>query len=141
MFTVVAPGKFKFGSIRGYINPIWAIFAYFLRFFGLFLQFSSLQSCYIWFTVSLEYPSAYVSSCCPVVPVRLLVLCVLSSIFFIVGFRLFCLHGFYALFVKISENRQKWLKIMFTYPRKPPERPWFWIFPGKKPINICTRKL
>ena len=30
-----------------------------------FLQFSPLESCYIWFVISLEYSSAYVCSCCP----------------------------------------------------------------------------
>jgi len=33
---------------------------------------------------------------------------------------------------KISENSQKWLKIGFTYPLKPPDRPWIWIFPGQQ---------
>ena len=62
MITVVALGKSKFGSIRGYINPFWASFFYFLRFFLSFLQFFILESCYIWFKLSLEYPSEYVYS-------------------------------------------------------------------------------
>ena len=60
MITVVALGKSKFGSIRGYINPFWASFFYFLRFFLSFLQFFILESCYIWFKLSLQYPSEYV---------------------------------------------------------------------------------
>ena len=40
-------------------------FCLFSEFFCIFLQFSTLESCYIWFTISLEYPSAYVHSCCP----------------------------------------------------------------------------
>ena len=63
------PGKFKIrvcqGVSRGTKTPFWAIFAYFFEIFCLFLQFSTLESCYIWFTISLEYSSAYVYSCCP----------------------------------------------------------------------------
>ena len=55
----------KFGSIRGYINLILSYFCLFSEIFCLFLQFSTLESCYIWFTISLEYPSAYVHSCSP----------------------------------------------------------------------------
>ena len=33
--------------------------------FCLFHQFSTLKSCYIWFTISLEYPSAFVHSFYP----------------------------------------------------------------------------
>ena len=62
MITVVALGKSKFGSIWGYINPFWASFFYFLRFFLSFLQFFILESCYIWFKLSLQYPSEYVYS-------------------------------------------------------------------------------
>ena len=40
-------------------------FCLFSEFFRLFLQFLTLESCYIWFTISLEYPSAYVYSGCP----------------------------------------------------------------------------
>ena len=62
MITVVALGKSKFGSIWGYINPFWASFFSFLRFFLSFLQFFILESCYIWFKLSLQYPSEYVYS-------------------------------------------------------------------------------
>ena len=62
MITVVALGKSKFGSIWGYINPFWASFFYFLRFFLSFLQFFILESCYIWFKLSLQYPIEYVYS-------------------------------------------------------------------------------
>ena len=58
----------KSGSVRGYqgvrkhyLEP----FCLFFEIFCLFLQFSTLESCYIWFTISLEYSSAYVYSCCP----------------------------------------------------------------------------
>ena len=60
-------GKFKIRvcrGFRGYVNPILCYFCIFSEFFCLFLQFSTLESCNIWFTVSLEYPSAYVHSCC-----------------------------------------------------------------------------
>ena len=40
-------------------------FCLFFEIFCLFLKFSTLESCYIWFVPSLEYPSAYVYSCCP----------------------------------------------------------------------------
>ena len=53
------------GGFRGSINPISSHFCLFSAIFYLFLQFSALESCYIWFTISLEYPSAYVYSCCP----------------------------------------------------------------------------
>ena len=53
------------GGIRGTKTLFWAILAYFLRFFCLFLKFSILESCYIWFTISLECHSAYVYSWCP----------------------------------------------------------------------------
>jgi len=53
------------GGFRGSINPISSLFCLFSAIFCLCLQFSALESCYIWFTISLEYPSAYVHSCCP----------------------------------------------------------------------------
>ena len=53
------------GGIRGYKNTILSQFCLFFEIFCLFLQFSTLESCYIWFTISLEYSSAYVYSCCP----------------------------------------------------------------------------
>ena len=63
------PGKIQnqglSGGIRGYKNTILSQFCLFFEIFCLFLQFSTLESCYIWFTISLEYSSAYVFSCCP----------------------------------------------------------------------------
>ena len=53
------------GGIRGYFNPILRHFCLFSDFFCLLLQFSTLESCYILFTISLEYPSAFVHSCSP----------------------------------------------------------------------------
>ena len=53
------------GGIRGYKNLILSHFCLFFEIFCLFLQFSSLESCYIWFKISLEYPSAYFHSFCP----------------------------------------------------------------------------
>ena len=41
-------------------NPILSHFCLFSEILCLFLQFSTLESCYIWFSLSLEYPSAYV---------------------------------------------------------------------------------
>ena len=68
MCRVVSLEKFKSGSVRGYQgyeNPIFSHFCLFFEIFCLFLQFSTLESCYIWFTISLEYSSAYVYSNCP----------------------------------------------------------------------------
>ena len=63
------PGKIQnqglSGGFRGSINPILSHFYLFSVIFCLFLQFPTLESCYIWFTISLEYPSAYVYSGCP----------------------------------------------------------------------------
>ena len=53
------------GGFRGYVNPILSHFCLFSVVFCLFLQFPTLESCYMWFTVSLEYPSAYLIGCCP----------------------------------------------------------------------------
>ena len=50
------------GGFTGYVNLIISHFCPFLEIFCLFLQFFTLESCYIWFTLSLEYPSAYVYS-------------------------------------------------------------------------------
>ena len=65
-----SPGKIQnqglSGGFRGYVNPILSHFCLFSEIFCLFLQFSSMQSCNIWFTVSLEYPSAYFYSYCTV---------------------------------------------------------------------------
>ena len=64
-----SPGKIQnqglSGGIRGCENPILSHFCLFSEILCLFLQFSTLESCYIWFTISLEYPSAYVYSGCP----------------------------------------------------------------------------
>ena len=57
--------NFKLWSIRGCVNPIFSHFCLFSEIFCLFLQFSTLESCYIWFTICLEYLSAYVYCCCP----------------------------------------------------------------------------
>ena len=69
MITVVSLGKFKIrvcqGGIRGYVNLILSYFCLFSEIFCLFLQFSTLESCYVWFAISLEYLSAYVYSCFP----------------------------------------------------------------------------
>ena len=63
------PGKIQnhglSGGIRGYKNPILSHFCLFFEIFCLFLQFSTFESCYIWFTVSSKYLPAYVYSCCP----------------------------------------------------------------------------
>ena len=53
------------GGIRGYVNLISSHFCLFYEIFCLFLQFSTLELCYIWLLTSLKYPSAYVYSCCP----------------------------------------------------------------------------
>ena len=54
----------KSGSVRGQqVVRKPYIFVYFFEIFSLLLQFSTLESCYIWFRISLEYPSAYVYSC------------------------------------------------------------------------------
>jgi len=64
-----SPGKIQnqglSGGSRGCENPILSHFCLFSEILCLFLQFSTLESCYIWFTLSLEYPSAYVYSGCP----------------------------------------------------------------------------
>ena len=63
------PGKFQnrglSGGIRGYVNPILSHFCLFSEILCLFLQFFTLESCYIWILSSFEYPSAYAYSCCP----------------------------------------------------------------------------
>ena len=65
IFTVFALGKFKIGVCQGVCKPYFELFLPIFWDFCLFLQFSTLESCYIWFTISLEYPSAYVHSFCP----------------------------------------------------------------------------
>ena len=69
MCTVVAPGKIQnqglLWGIRGYKNTIFSHFCLFFEIFCLSFQFPTLESCYIWFTISLGYSSAYVYSCCP----------------------------------------------------------------------------
>ena len=52
-------------GFRGYVNPILSHFCLFSEILCLFLQFSALESCYIWLVTSLEYPSAYFYSFCP----------------------------------------------------------------------------
>ena len=66
-FTVVALGKNQglSGGFRGYVNPILSQFCLFSVIFCLFLQFSTLESCFIWFTISLRYPNAYLYCFCP----------------------------------------------------------------------------
>ena len=62
------PGKIQNqglpGGIRGYINLNLSHFCLFLEILCLFLEFSTLELCYIWFVTSLVYSSAYVYSCC-----------------------------------------------------------------------------
>ena len=63
------PGKIQnqglSGGIRGYKNTILSHFCLFFEIFCLFLQFPTLESCYIWSKISLEYSSAFVYSFCP----------------------------------------------------------------------------
>ena len=62
MCTVFSLEKFKIRVCQGvqkhHFEPFLSIFLDFC----LFLLFSTLESCYIWFTISSEYPSAYVYS-------------------------------------------------------------------------------
>ena len=62
IFTVGALGKFKICVHQGAHKPFLSQFCLFSEIFCLFLQFFTLESCYIWFTLSLEYLSAYVYS-------------------------------------------------------------------------------
>ena len=62
MFTVGALGKFKIWVHQGAHKPFLSQFCLFSEIFCLFLQFFTLESCYIWFTLSVEYPSPYVYS-------------------------------------------------------------------------------
>merc|ERR1711983_556429 len=62
MFTVGALGKFKIWVRQGAHKHFLSKFCLFSEIFCLILQFFTLESCYIWFTLSLEYPSAYVYS-------------------------------------------------------------------------------
>ena len=55
-------GKFKIRVHQGVYKPFLSQFCLFSEIFCLLLQFFTLESCYIWFTLSLEYPSAYVYS-------------------------------------------------------------------------------
>ena len=61
------PGKIQnhglSGGIRGCVNLNLSHICLFLEVLCLFLKFSTLESCYIWFLASLEYPSAYFYSC------------------------------------------------------------------------------
>ena len=59
-------GKIQnWGLSRGYINPILSHFCLFFEILLSSFTFFTLESCYIWLTFILEYPSAYVYSCCP----------------------------------------------------------------------------
>ena len=62
IFTVVILGKFKIRVHQGVHKPFLSHFCLFTEIACLFLQFFTLESCYIWFSLSLEYPSAYVYS-------------------------------------------------------------------------------
>ena len=64
MSTAVAMGKFKIGVCQGVPKPYFEPFLI-SEILCLFLHFSILESCYTWLVSSLEYPSAYVYSCCP----------------------------------------------------------------------------
>ena len=63
MCTVNALEKFQIricqGVSGGTKTQFWAILPIF-EIFCLFLQFVTMETCYIWFTISLEYSSAYV---------------------------------------------------------------------------------
>ena len=61
MFTVGALGKFKIWVHQGAYKPFLSQFCLFFEIFVFFLFFT-LESCYIWFTLSLEYSSAYIYS-------------------------------------------------------------------------------
>ena len=62
IFTVGVLKKYKIWVHQGAHKPFLSQFCLFSEIFCLFLQFFTLESCYIWFTLSLEYPSAYVYS-------------------------------------------------------------------------------
>ena len=62
MFTVGALGKFKIWVHQGAHKPFLSQFCLFSEIFCFFLQFFTLESCYLWFTLCLEYPSASVYS-------------------------------------------------------------------------------
>ena len=55
----------KSGSVRGFQRVHKPYFEPFSVIFCLFLQFSTLESCYIWFSISLEYPNASLYCFCP----------------------------------------------------------------------------
>ena len=67
IYTVVALGKFKIRIFQGVSGCSKHHLGHFCLFFWDFLsfQFSTLGSCWIWFTINSEYSSAYVYSCCP----------------------------------------------------------------------------
>ena len=50
------PGKFKIWFHQGAQKPFLSQFFLFSKIFCLFLQFFTLEYCYIWFTLCLEYP-------------------------------------------------------------------------------------
>ena len=86
------PGKIQnqglSGGIRGCINPILSHFSLFSVIFCLFLQFSTLELCYIWFRISqcicLGLFPCNIQLDSSVVPVRLSQFFVPSSIYFII---------------------------------------------------------
>ena len=51
MSTVFALGNSNSWSVRGYVNPILSHFCLFSEILCLFLQFSALESCYIWHVI------------------------------------------------------------------------------------------
>ena len=59
------PGKIKIRVHQGVHKHFLSQFFLFSEIFLSFLQFFTLESCYIQFKLSLEYPSAYVQSCFP----------------------------------------------------------------------------
>ena len=60
-FTVVVLGKFKIRVHQGVHKPFLSHFCLFTEIVCLFLQFFTLESCFL-FSLSLEYPSAYIYS-------------------------------------------------------------------------------
>ena len=62
MFTVGALGKFKIWVHQGAHKPFLSQICLFSEIFLSFFQFFTLESCYIWFTLSFVYSSAYVYS-------------------------------------------------------------------------------
>ena len=69
MFTVFELEKFKirvYHRVSGCRETLfYGHSCLFAEICHIFLQFFTLESCYIWFTISLEYPSAYLYRLCP----------------------------------------------------------------------------